>query len=70
MAGVVAVFVVLASAVRHLPPGGPLGGLDAGAAIGASLFFHDYVVPFELLSVLLLAAVLGALLLARRDRPE
>ena len=64
-----ATFAVLASAVRHLPAGEPRGGLDAGAAIGASLFFRDYVVPFELLSVLLLGAVLGALLLARKDRP-
>ena len=64
-----ATFAALASAVRHLPAAEPRGGLDQGAAIGASLFFRDYVVPFELLSVLLLAAVLGALLLARQDRP-
>ena len=64
----VATFAVLASVVRHLPARAPLGGLDAGAAIGASLFFRDYILPFELLSVLLLAAVIGALLLARKDR--
>ena len=64
-----ATFAALGSVVSALPAGTPAGGLDAGAAIGASLFYLDYVVPFELLSVLLLAAVLGALLLARKDRP-
>jgi NADH-quinone oxidoreductase subunit J len=66
----VAVFATLARVIPSLPAGAPRGGLDAGAAIGASLFFRDYVLPFELLSVLLLSAVLGALLLARKDRPE
>ena len=65
----VAVFSALTRAVRGLAPAPPAGGLDAGAAIGTSLFVRDYVVPFELLSVLLLAAVMGALLLARKDRP-
>ena len=63
-----ATFAVLAGVVRYVPTGAPVGGLDAGAAIGASLFFRDYILPFELLSVLLLAAVIGALLLARKDR--
>jgi NADH-quinone oxidoreductase subunit J len=66
----VAVFASLAWGIRGVDFGPPAGGLDAGAAIGASLFVRDYAVPFELLSVLLLAAVMGALLLARKDRPE
>ncbi len=36
------------------------------AAIGISLF-HDFVVPFEVASVLLLAALVGAVVIARRD---
>jgi NAD(P)H-quinone oxidoreductase subunit 6 len=66
----IAVFAALTRAVRGIAPGEVSGGLDAGAAIGTSLFVSDYVVPFELLSVLLLAAVMGALVLARKDRTE
>ena len=69
-AAAVAVFAVLAAIALRLPTGGPPGSLADGEALGVSLFLRDYVVPFELLSVLLLAAVIGALLLARKDRPE
>jgi NADH:ubiquinone oxidoreductase subunit 6 (subunit J) len=63
-----AVFVALAASVRGLPAGSA-GGLASGKDVGLMLF-DDYLVPFELLSVLLLGAVFGALLLARKDRPE
>jgi len=36
------------------------------AAIGISIF-HDYVIPFEVASILLLAALVGAVVIARRD---
>lgn len=36
------------------------------AAVGVSIF-HDFVVPFEVASVLLLAALVGAVVIARRD---
>ena len=36
------------------------------AAIGYSIF-HDFVVPFEVASILLLAALVGAVVIARRD---
>jgi NADH-quinone oxidoreductase subunit J len=36
------------------------------AAVGFSIF-HDYVIPFEVASVLLLAALVGAVVIARRD---
>jgi NADH-quinone oxidoreductase subunit J len=35
----------------------------------AKLLFHDYVLPFEVVSVLLLAAVIGGVFLAKRDAP-
>jgi NADH-quinone oxidoreductase subunit J len=35
-------------------------------ALGASIF-HNFVLPFEAVSVLLLAALIGAIVLARRD---
>lgn len=64
-----AVFALLAMASRGLRPLGLAGGLESGKDVGL-LLFHDYLVPFELLSVLLLGSVFGALLLARKDRPE
>jgi NADH-quinone oxidoreductase subunit J len=36
------------------------------AAVGLSIF-HDFVIPFEAASVLLLAALVGAVVIARRD---
>ncbi len=63
------VFAALAVSARALPDTAPLRGLENGKDVGL-LLFHDYLVPFELLSVLLLGAVFGALLLARKDRPE
>ena len=63
-----AVFVALIAPVRTLSSSTPQAGLGDGKAVGL-LLFRDYLVPFELLSVLLLAAVFGALMLARKDRP-
>jgi len=64
-----AVFAVLAVSARALPEATRVSGLESGKDVGL-LLFSDYLVPFELLSVLLLGAVFGALLLARKDRPE
>jgi len=49
---------------------GDPGRVAAGKAkaIGSSIFGH-YVLPFEVVSVLLLAALVGAIALARRDEP-
>jgi NADH-quinone oxidoreductase subunit J len=63
------VFAAIAGSVAKMPETSPAGGLESGKDVGL-LLFHDYLVPFELLSVLLLGAVFGALLLARKDRPE
>jgi len=40
--------------------------VTATAALGTSLF-RNYVLPFEAVSILLLAALIGAIVLARRD---
>ena len=64
-----AVFATLAVPARAIPKTPPVRGLEYGRDAGL-LLFSDYLVPFELLSVLLLAAVFGALLLARKDRPS
>lgn len=62
----VLVFAVLSSAVSGMGEGSAAGGLDDGRAIGVELFSR-YVVPFELLSILLLGAIFGALAIARRE---
>ena len=46
------------------PASQPVAG--STAALGESLF-HDYVLPFEVVSFLLLAALIGAIVLARKD---
>lgn len=47
------------------PPGGAPPPPGGAAAVGR-LLFTDYLLPFEITAVLLLAALVGALVLARR----
>jgi NADH-quinone oxidoreductase subunit J len=49
----------------YIPLKARVGGGSA-SALGASLF-RTWVLPFEVLSVLLLAALIGAIVLARKD---
>jgi NADH-quinone oxidoreductase subunit J len=63
----IAVLGALAASVSRAGVPGAPGSLENGAAAGAALF-GEYLVPFELLSVLLLGAIFGALMIARRDR--
>jgi NADH:ubiquinone oxidoreductase subunit 6 (subunit J) len=60
------VFLVLAGFVTDVGPLEPAGGLEDGRAAGSDLFTR-YIVPFELLSVLLLGAIFGALVIARKE---
>jgi NADH-quinone oxidoreductase subunit J len=39
------------------------------AQIGTSIF-HNFVLPFEVVSMLLLAALIGAVVLARKEDPK
>lgn len=41
--------------------------LGAGTGVVGDAIFSTYVVPFEVISVLLLAALVGAIVIARRD---
>jgi NADH-quinone oxidoreductase subunit J len=61
------ILVMLLGAYVVTSPPSPSAGVPAGGveAIGR-LLFTDYLFPFELTSVLLLAAMVGVLLLARR----
>ena len=65
----VAVFALLASWAGGAAQAPATGGLEDGGAIGAEVF-RTYLVPFELLSVLLLAAIFGALVIARKEKGE
>lgn len=62
--------LVLASFVGPIDDVAAGGGLESGRLAGIELF-RRYLVPFELLSILLLGAIFGALAIARReeDRP-
>ncbi len=63
----VLVGLLLRSAVLASPgPGVPVPG---GAQAVGRLLFTDYLFPFEVTSVLLLAAMVGVLALTRRDAP-
>ena len=64
--GALAVLALLGSAILRtdLPEGQPLEASDS-EAVGA-LFLQDHVVAFEALSLILLAAMIGAIAIARR----
>ena len=65
----VALAVELVWALRRTggrPAGFPAGRVSSMAAIGRALF-TDYAFPFEVTSVLILVAMVGAVVLARRD---
>jgi len=55
---------------RGRDPGAfPGGSVTSVSAIGQSLF-TDYAFPFEVTSILILVAMVGAVVLARRDHPD
>lgn len=50
-----------------LPQGAPLSEGFGGTEQLGMLLFSKYLIPFEVASVLLLAAIIGAIILARRE---
>lgn len=65
----IGLFALLGSMVLATPwaqSTGPIAGDNAITVIGLH-FFSDFLLPFELASVLLLMAMIGAIVLARRD---
>jgi NADH-quinone oxidoreductase subunit J len=64
LGGVLLLELVLVVAVRGTAPAAPAPPLAFQASM--ALLFTDYLFPFELTSVLLLAAMVGVLVLARR----
>jgi NADH-quinone oxidoreductase subunit J len=69
--GAAAVFAVLAAAYARAPwPASPRPApQDTVALVGGGLF-TVYAVPFEVASILLLAALVGAIILSRREESE
>lgn len=67
-AAAVLVVAALVPSLRGFAGGTP-GGLEDGKAIGVQVF-TTYLVPFELLSLLLLGAIFGALTIARKEGTE
>ena len=65
-AGLFALLIRVAFITPWPLPGPEPVGEDATIRIGEHLF-RDYLLPFELASVLLLIAMIGAIVLARRD---
>jgi NAD(P)H-quinone oxidoreductase subunit 6 len=60
-------FALLATAITQTPwPEQPIESVSSILVIGEH-FFSDYLLPFEVASVLLLMALVGAIVLARRD---
>jgi len=53
---------------RPNPGAVTIGALKGDAAVIARLLFHDFLLPFEVTSVLILIAIMGAVVLA--SRPE
>jgi NADH-quinone oxidoreductase subunit J len=45
----------------------PAASLDAGPAAIGHLLFRNYVLPFEVTSILILVAILGAVVLAKKE---
>ena len=73
--GAVVAAVVFAGLVGLLQAAFPFSGAVAQPAAGASAdignaMFADYVLPFEAVSFLLLAALIGAIVLARKDEED
>lgn len=66
-----ATFGLVASAILRSPQAGPAPAMQADTQALGKLVLTDLLLPFEALSVLLLAAMVGAIVLARRDsRPS
>ena len=62
---VLALVIGLATSATHWPVAS--ARLKVASDALATLLFKDYVLPFEVVSVLLLAAVIGGIFLAKRD---
>jgi NADH-quinone oxidoreductase subunit J len=70
-------FIEIAAIIRQMvvPSNATERTVDVASDFGsvesvAGLLFREYLYPFELTSILLLAAIVGAVVIAKRDRSE
>src|SRR5258707_7859667 len=63
----IVIAVVIALAVGATDWGAVAKRIRLGTDALSHLLFHDFVLPFEIVSVLLLAAVIGGVYLAKRE---
>jgi NADH-quinone oxidoreductase subunit J len=63
----VVIAVIIALSVAATDWGASAERIIAGASLVATVLFTDFVLPFEIVSVLLLAAVVGGVFLAKRE---
>jgi NADH-quinone oxidoreductase subunit J len=66
MFGVITALLVDAYGAKEIKLNGKLVVLGNSSTVGTSIF-RNYLVPFEVVSMLLLAALVGAVVIARRD---
>ena len=64
----IVIAVLVALAIGATDWGGAAARIRLATADMASALFKDYVLPFEIVSVLLLAAVIGGVYLAKREK--
>lgn len=71
LSGITAFFILMYMAIRNLSLGPEAQNLHENNTeqIGMMLF-TEYVIPFELVSVVLLVALVGAVILAKKDDPK
>jgi NADH-quinone oxidoreductase subunit J len=62
------VYVFFGGAVGQAAPAALLTGAFGSPSSVGMLLFSDYLLPFEVTSIVLLAAMVGAIVLAREDR--
>jgi NADH-quinone oxidoreductase subunit J len=65
---VVAILAILLASISRTPidlPGGP--SLEGGTVPLGNLLFKQYLLPFEIVSLLLLVAMVGVVLLSKKD---
>ena len=66
-AGVLTGALLILSAAYYMPDSAEQPGISFGAVESISrLLFRDYLAPFEFISILLIAAIVGAVVIAKR----
>lgn len=65
--GIAGFFVITMSSIVPIPQMAPLERVQTSVAQLAEVVFGHYVIPFEVVSLLLLVALIGAVVLAKKE---